>query len=198
MEDTRVDIDGLKRPVGVWRAVLALGDYRLKEALWPEATLALIIGAGGSALIVRGTEVPARVDLMGEVLTLAGAFLAVVFTALAIVVSLPSTRYLRLLGETENGGMRRFLDPFLVAVGVQISLILLTIAYRFAARPVVAWIEHVAFYAIGALFVFGVLDLAGLARQLVRHGVLRAADAALEDEAREQRARVRQLPDRRG
>ena len=190
-------IEGLRRPVGVWRAVAALGDYKLKDALWPEVVFAIAVGAGGPALIVRGTSVVERVGLMGDVLALAGAFLAVVFAALAIVVSLPSTSYLRLLGETENGGMRKFLDPFLVAVGTQIGLILLALAYRFGAEPVPGWIEHVAFYVIGTLFVFGLLDLAGLARQLVRHGVLRAAEAAMDGRGAETDGRVRQLPDRR-
>jgi hypothetical protein len=109
-------------------------------------------------------------------LALSGAFLAVVFAALAIVVSLPSTSYMRMLEETPDEGMRKFLDPFLVAVGIQVSIILIAIGYRLVASELMWWIEHAAFYVIGALFTFGLLDLAGLARQLVRHGV-RAVDA---------------------
>jgi hypothetical protein len=93
--------------------------------------------------------------------------------------------------------MRRFLDPFLVAVGTQIALILLALAYRSGAAPVVDVVEHIAFYAIGTLFVFGLLDLAGLARQLVRHGVLRAAEAAMDGQEADAVGRVRQFPDRR-
>lgn len=169
--------DDLDRPVGVWRAV---GDFRLKDMLWPEGVLALLIGGGGAALILGAASLSSRTDIMGDVLALAGAFLAVVFTALAIVVSLPSNSYLRMLGETPNGGMRRFLDPFLVAVGTQVALILLCIAYRLVATDVPSAVEHGAFGFIAFLFVFGLLDIAALARQLVRHGILRATDAMLD------------------
>jgi hypothetical protein len=191
-------LEGLRRPVGIWRAVIALGDYPLKQALWPEATFALILGGGGSALIVRATNVAGRVGVMGDVMALAGGLLVVVFAALAIVVSLPSTSYLRMLGETEDGGMRRFLDPFLVAVGTQILLLLLGFAYILLASTVRLWVEHVGFYSIATLLVFGLLDVAGLARQLVRHGVLRAADAALSEQEQQQAADVHHLPGRRG
>jgi hypothetical protein len=179
--------------VGIWRA---LGEFKLKEALFPEGLLAAIIGGGGAALVVRGTELSDRTGAMGEVLALAGAFLAVVFTALAIVVSLPSTSYLRMLGQTPEGGMRRFLDPFLVAVGTQIAILLLAFAYRLVGADVAWWVEHVGFYLIGFLFVFGVLDLAALARSLVRHGIYRAEDAAI-DESEQRGGQVRRLPDRR-
>lgn len=150
-------IEGLRRPVGVWRAVAALGDYRLKEALWPEIMLALVIGGGGSVLVVRSTGLAERTSTMNDLLFIAVALLAVVFAALAVVVSLPSTSYLRMLGETPGGGMRKFLDPFLVAVGTQIALVLLALAYRFVADDLAAWLEHATFYLIGFLLVFGLL-----------------------------------------
>ncbi len=193
----RQRVEGLRRPVGVWRAVIALGDYPLKQALWPEATLALVIGGGGSVLIVRATTASERVGAASDVLVLAAALLGVVFAALAIVVSLPSTSYLRMLGETEDGGMRKFLDPFLVAVGTQIALLLLTFAYILVAEAVPRWVEHATFYVTATVLVFGLLDIASLARQLVRHGVLRAADAALSGDEQRCAAEVHHLPKRR-
>jgi hypothetical protein len=191
-------VEGLRRPVGVWRAVIALGDYPLKQALWPEAILALVIGGGGSALVVRATTTSERIGAANDVLVLAAALLGVVFAALAIVVSLPSTGYLRMLGETEDGGMRKFLDPFLVAVGTQIVLLLLAFAYTLVAEAVPWWGEHATFYVMATILVFGLLDVAGLARQLVRHGVLRAADAALSEQEQQRTADVHHLPERRG
>jgi hypothetical protein len=194
--------DDLARPVGIWRA---LGDFKLKDAVWPEGLFAVVIGAGGSALAIGATTPAERADVMGNVLALAGAFLAVVFTALAIVVSLPSASYLRMLGQTPEGGMRRFLDPFLVAVGTQIAIILLAVAYRLVSGDVTKWIEHVSFGVVGFLFVFGVLDLAALARQLVQHGILRAADAAVPNHGVNESGvgdkgtgQVRRLPTGRG
>lgn len=187
-----------ERPIGVWRALFAIADYKVREALWPEVVLALLIGGGGSALLLRATTVDQRVDAIGDVLTLAGAFLAVVFAALAIVVSLPSKTYLRMLEETRPGGMRLFLDPFLVAAGTQIFLILSAIAYTLAAADLGATFEHAIFYVVGFAFVFGLLDIAGLARQLARHGILRAQDALIKDEANtDAGSSVRRLPSQR-
>jgi hypothetical protein len=61
--------------------------------------------------------------------------------------------------------MVRFLDPFLVAVGTQVAIIVLAVGYQLAAGSVTKWIEHAMFGLIGFLFIFGVLDVAALARQ---------------------------------
>lgn len=187
----------LNRPVGIWRA---LGEFKLKDALWPEGLLALVLGGGGAALVIGVTTHAERLSTTGTILALAGGFFGIVFASLAIVVSLPSTSYLRMLGDTPEGGMRRFLDPFLVAVGTQVALVLLCVAYRLVSADVTSWIEHVSFGAVGFLFVFGLLDIAALARQLVRHGILRAADAALEAKERDgaNSGSVRRLPPRGG
>jgi hypothetical protein len=186
--------DPLQHRVGVWRSV---GELKLKDA-WPEGLFSLVIGAGGAALMISGTTAAQRSTAVGDVLILAGALLAVVFTALALVVSLPSASYLRMLHDTPDGGMARFLDPFLIAVGTQIALLVLAIGYQLAATSVVKWIEHAVFGLIGFLFIFGVLDVAALARQLVRHGILRAEDAALSaEEAQAEAGPVRHLPGRR-
>jgi hypothetical protein len=185
--------DDLSRPVGAWRA---LGDLRLR-ALWPEGILGAVIGGGGAAFAIGHSVVTQRVDLMGDLTALAGALIAVVFTALVLVVSIPSDSYLRTLAETPGGGIRNFLDPFLLAVGTQIMLVLLTIGYKLAAADAALWLEHGAFVLAGALFVFGLLDIASLARQLVRHGILRAADVATAGDDREDGS-VSHLSHRRG
>jgi hypothetical protein len=180
--------------VGVWRA---FAECKLGEVVWPEGLLALLIGGGGAGAAVFATKLSARVASTGDLLFLSGALLAVVFTALAIMVSLPSTSYLRMLNETPEGGMRRFLDPFLVAVGIQLAVVLLGLGYRLLAPHVGTWPEGVAFGTLGFLFVFGLLDIAALARQLVRHGIYRAADAAMSYEEESGRpSAVRKLPSR--
>lgn len=166
-------VDDLNRPVGAWRAA---GDLRLKS-LWPEGLLGLLLGGGGAVLAISNSSVAQRVDVASDLMALAGALIAVVFTALVLVVSIPSNSYLRMLADTPRGGIRPFLDPFLLAVGTQIVLVLLTVGYKLVAPTAASWLEHCAFGAATALFVFGLLDIASLARQLVRHGILRAADA---------------------
>lgn len=169
--------------VGIWRAVLGLGNARVKHLLWPEGLPGLLLGGGGAFLVVRATSLSTRVVATGNLVVLAGALLAISFTALAIVVSLPSSHYLRAMARGKRG-IQAFLDPFLVAVGTQLGLILLALGYQLFAAHVARPIEHVAFYALGFLLVFGLLDIGALARSLVRHGILRSWAAAdeLDDE----------------
>jgi hypothetical protein len=183
---------------GIWRAFRALGDYKFKDVLWPEITLGVILGAGGSVLVIHSTTVDERIALAGEVLTLAGVLLAVTFAALAFVVSIPSGSYLRMLGETRDGGMRRFLDPFLVAIGTQIALIVLAFAYRIFADSVPRQLEHVVFAVMACLLLFALFDIAALARQLVRHGILRAIDSTLNEPADGDDQNVHSLSERKG
>jgi hypothetical protein len=141
------------------------------------------------------------VAIAGQVLALAGVLLAVTFAALAFVVAIPSGGYLRLLGESGDGGMQKFLDPFLVAVGAQIGLILLAIGYHVFAEGVSNAVDHIAFVGLGSLTVFTILDIAALARQLVFHGILRAQEAVVETEETEGQGpggTVKRLPERRG
>lgn len=95
--------------------------------------------------------------------------------------------------------MQKFLDPFLVAVGAQVGLILLAIGYRIFATSAPNPVDHVAFGGLGFLVVFALLDIAALARQLVFNGVLRARDAVIKaEETEESGGSVKRLPDRRG
>lgn len=183
--------------VGVWRAVGRLGSYTVREFLWPESVLGVLIGVGGSILIVKGTSAADRVGAMGDVLALGGALLAVVFTALALVVSIPSVSYIRKMAETPGGGIIRFLDPFLVAVGTQACIVLGSFAYMLGAEHVSWRLEHAAFYVLSFLVVFGLLGVVTLARSLVRHGVNRGIEA-LQNGQGEEGADVRRLDNRRG
>lgn len=183
--------------VGVWRAVGRLGSYTIRELFWPEAVFGVIIGVGGSVAIVHGTKLTDRIQAVGDVLTLSGALLAVVFTALALVVSIPSTDYIRKMAETPRGGILRFLDPFMVAVATQVAVLLLGFGYRLAAEHLPWQVEHAAFYVLAFLVVFGLLDVVALARSLVRHGVNRGLEA-LNNGGAQDGADVRRLDERRG
>lgn len=181
--------------VSVWRAVGRLSGYTVRELLWPEGVFAVAIGVGGSVAVVKATKLADRIDAVGDVLALGGALLAVVFTALALVVSIPSKEYIRKLAETPDGGILRFLDPFLVAVGTQAAILIVGFGYKLGAEHVPWRVEHAAFYVLGFLFVFGLLDVVALARSLVRHGVNRGREALNNGT---HGGEVRRLGDRRG
>jgi hypothetical protein len=184
--------------IGILRAVGGLANYQLKDVLWPEGLPALLIGLGGSIMVVRATKLTVRLSAVGSLVGLSAALLAVVFAALAILVALPASRYLSALAATKPdespSGFQRFLNPYLVAVGTQVTILLLAVAYGLVARRIPADVEHVAFYVIGFFFVYGLLDIAGLARSLVRHGVFRSEESATADEPS---GDVRRLRDRR-
>jgi small-conductance mechanosensitive channel len=171
--------------VGIGRALVALGDYPAKQLLWPEGIPALVIGLGGSVGVVRATTVAARTGLMSTVIILDTTLLAIVFTALAIVVSLPAGRYLRAMQKDDatSDGMLLFLQPFLLAVGTQMLIVIVAIGYDLVATTLGRIPEHVVFYMLGFVFVYGLFDVAALARSLVRHGVLRAVDAVHDSES---------------
>jgi hypothetical protein len=128
--------------------------------------------------IVRATKLPDRLDVVSDVLALSERCWPSDSPPFALVVSIPSERYFRLLAETPNGGTIRFLDPFLIAVGTQAPLILAAFGYKLGATQVSRPVEHAVFYVVGFLFVFGLLDVVALARSLVRHGVNRGVEAA--------------------
>jgi hypothetical protein len=181
--------------VGVWRAILGLANLPLKRLLWPEGLPAVVVGGGGAALALRACGLSTRVGAMSDLLGLAAALLAVVFAALALVVSIPSASYMRALSENKRG-IQGFLDPFLVAVGTEVLLIVLALGYMLAAPGVPRTVEHIAFYVIGFVLVYGLLDIAALARSLIRHGIYRATLAQREDNGDDGGADVRPL--RRG
>lgn len=181
------ETDGGPAKVGVWRSAARLGGLRLDEILWPEGLPALIFGAGGAVLLVRASSVSERVGQMDSIVQLGAALLAVVFTALAIMVALPSGRYLQALqnDDPESDGMQRFLEPFLLALGVQLLVVVIALAYALGADAVSPPMEHAAFYVLGFLVVYGLLDVSALARSIVRHGIGRAVESVREAERTE-------------
>lgn len=182
--------------IGVWRAVWRLSDLSLKRLLWPEGLPALVLGGGGAVLLTSASGVADRVSQMSNVIQLSAALLAVVFTALAIMVALPSGRYLQALqgDDPESDGMQRFLEPFLLTLGVEVAALLLALAYSLAAEFVSPPVEHAAFYVLGFLVVYGLLDVVALARSVVRHGIGRAKESVREAE---REGTVARLEDRR-
>lgn len=183
--------------VGVWRAVGGLLRYPVHELLWPEGLPAVVLGVGGTAAIVQTTSISDRVGAIDDLVQVSIGLLAIVFTALAIIVALPASRYLRAMQKdsADSDDMRRFLDPFLIAVGTQFVLLLSLVGYKVVATSIGRTTEHVVFYALGFLFTYGVLDVVGLARSLVRHGIMRARDSVTDHDEHERK--IASLAERR-
>jgi uncharacterized oligopeptide transporter (OPT) family protein len=59
-------------------------------------------------------------------------------------------------------------------------VIILALAYSLSADALPVWVEHVSFYVLGFLVVYGLLDVVALARSVVRHGIGRAVESVRE------------------
>lgn len=128
----------------------------------------------------------------GDFQTLSGALVGVVFAAFALVVGLMSDRYVLWLSRGPDG-VRGFLGPFLVSVGVQVSSLLLDVIYRALGRALPSPYEPVLFGAAAVLFAYAALDVVALAKTVLAHGVTRA-EAAEIAELEQQVGKVRRPP----
>lgn len=128
-------------------------------------------------LLVNATALRDRQAVAGDLLVVIGPLLGIVFAALALVVSFMSDRYLMLLHEHPEGGLRKFLAPFMVAVGLHVGTLILAVGYRAASGHLPAeapLLEQALFVALTFLFVWAVLDVVALARNVMAHAFTRA------------------------
>jgi hypothetical protein len=156
-----------------------------------EALAALVIGIGGGVLIAKFANVDQRVAAAGDFQALAGALAGVVFAGFALVVGLLSDRYVLWL-QKSGDGLPGFLGPFVVGVGLQITSLLLSIAYRVVGKAIPSPWEAVTFAVVMAIFVYAALDVVALARTVFAHAVTKAEVAEieqLENQATQLRAR---------
>jgi hypothetical protein len=168
-----------RREVGFWPL---LADQSLRETFGsPEFLAAVVLGGGGAALMAATTTVDARIAVSGDVLLIAAALLGIVFAALALVVSLFSDSYLRLLNSAPGGGIRVFLAPFMIALGLQVGALLGAVTYRAAASLMPGWAEAAGFVLLALVFVWAVLDVVALARSVLLHALNRTRQAELNE-----------------
>jgi hypothetical protein len=175
----------LRREVGFWGT---LGRMRFSQLASPEFLGALTLGAGGSLALLWHTDATSRVGIVGDFLILSGALLGIVFAGFSLVVMLLSDSHLRWLNEAP-GGVKAFLTPFVFATGLQVGTILGSVIYRAAGSVLPSSAEKAVFVVLSFLFVYALLDVVALARNLVAHGLVRSGSAGLEDldEARRRR-----------
>jgi hypothetical protein len=80
---------------------------------------------------------------------------------------------------SKAGGWR--LRRFIIAIGIQIGALLGAVIYRIVAVHLPHRTEQMAFVLLCFLFVYAVLEVVALTRNLFGHAVLRAAQASAED-----------------
>jgi len=151
----------------------ALWRSSLGSLLWPEGTAALVIGVGGGIALHHWVTVKDRVTIVGDSLVLVGALLGVVFAAFALLVALFSDEYVTLLDKAV-GGIGAFLRPFILAIGLQVTTLLLSVTYVAIAKRVPPVAEFTLFLVWGFLFLYVLTDVVALTRNVLMHGLARA------------------------
>lgn len=145
------------------------------EFLWAAFTA---VPAGFVAHLQLGVE--QRVAIAGSLLVVVAALVAVVFTTLALTISLFSDSYLRTMSET-RGGVMSYLRPFVLAIGVQVGAVISTVWYLAAAMKLTPAWEGIFFGLAVGLGLWSLLFLVALMRIVVSHALLRAVQSAVDD-----------------
>ena len=141
------------------------------------AHLVGVIGVGGGSLLVAWSTKRELSAVVGDGLALTGLLLGLVFAAFSLLIALFSDDYIRLLSKAEDG-VEAFLRPLLIAIGLQVTAIVVAIGYR-AANPHMTYVVAAALFLVWAfLFSFVLVDIVALARNVTLDG-LTARDLAM-------------------
>lgn len=159
----------VRRTVGFWTAV---GRLRLSDLVTVEAGTSVVLGAGLSWLLWAYGDLAARTHIAESYLAVSAALVAIVFAGLALVASLLSDSYLRLL-DSSDSGVLGFFRPFLIAVGVQVATLVGSLLYSALASLIPPRIEPWIFGALSVLFFASCLEIVVLTRSVLMHALLR-------------------------
>lgn len=177
-----------RREFGFWEAVAKTEAGQLfgGEFWWS-------LGAAFATSIALGLVGDAnhRALLTVDFIYVLAPLLGIVFAAFALVISLFSDSYLLALKENEKGVIA-FLRPFLLAIGIMVGAIITVAGYRSAAPYLVVQVEVALFGFALFGFLYSLLTVVSLARNVLAHGVARGEEAEvrkLESEADEMRRR---------
>lgn len=159
-----------RKDFGFFRSIRSLSG---ESIFGPELLGAIVIGVGGGTALLSNTSVSDRYKIAGDFLVVLGPLLGVVFAAFALVTTAFSDRYLSLLNSAPKGVMG-FLRPFLVSIGMQVGSIIWTVAYRASGSVVPSKVEVMGWLVACFLFVFAILDVVSLAKDVLAHTATRA------------------------
>jgi hypothetical protein len=165
-----------RKDFGFWKNIR---DMPAGQLFGIEGVFALVIGGVGCGFLIPHTKVTERATIAGDFLTLVGALLGVIVAAFALVITMLSNEYLLRL-KMHPRGFRIFLSPFMVNIGLNVGAIILIVAYRATASHLPATPEQVLFVIVGISFVFVLLNVVAIARNVLAHGATRAEAAELE------------------
>ena len=176
----------LRSEVGFWSAV---GHLRLRDLVSVEFAASIVLGAGLGVLLFQFGTLADRERAAGLFVAVVAALVGIVFAGVALVTSLLSDTYLRLL-KASDSGILDFLRPFMLAVGVQVATLISAVFYSALAPSIPAALEPWLFGVIAVLFCASCLEIIVLTRSVFMHAQLRTRFAeVLELDAERERKR---------
>ncbi|TDE26423.1 hypothetical protein E1295_44325 [Nonomuraea mesophila] len=165
-----------RKDFGFWKNIR---DMPAGKLFGIEGVFALLLGGVGCGVLIPNTKVSERIAVAGDFLTLVGALLGVMVAAFALVITMLSNEYLLRL-KIHPRGFAIFLSPFMVNIGINVGSIILVVMYRAAASRLPSTLEQVLFVMAGISFIFVLLNVVAIARNVLAHGATRADAAELE------------------
>lgn len=172
-----------RRTVGFWAAV---GRLRLSDLTTVETGASIILGVGFAVLMVLYRSLDDRAAVGVTYVGVAAALVAIVFAGLALVASLLSDSYLRLL-DSSDSGVLGFFRPFLLAVGLQVATVIGALLYSALAATLPSPVEPWVFGIVSVAFFASCLEVVVLTRSVLMHALLRSKFAATIQAEREGR-----------
>ena len=160
----------LRRQVGF---VTSVSKLTIGSVLWPEGASALLVGGGGAIALLQVSSLRTRLEVAADALVVLAPLLGVVVAGLTLVIVVSSDNYLRLLAKTNKDPIA-FYRPFMVAIGIEIWTMLTIITYRAIAMKVASALEHYLFALVCVSFVFALLDIIAIARNVLMHTLVRS------------------------
>ncbi len=175
-----------RREVGFWTAV---GRLRLADVFSVETISSIILGCGLGYLMFQFGTVATRSAIASTYVSVVAALVAIVFAGLALVASLLSDSYLRLL-RTSDSGVLGFFRPFMLAIGIQVATIIGSLLFSALAKVLPVEVEPWLFGLVSAFFFASCFEIVVLTRSVLMHALLRTKFAEVLDfEAEKERKR---------
>ena len=166
-----------RKKFGFWYSI---GHLTVWQLIGIEGVVAVLLGGAGGIFLARATHVADRVSIAGDFLSIIAALLGVVFAAFALVIAFLSDSYMLQLRKNPKG-VRVFFVPFMVNIGVDVGLVIGTVAYRAVATHLNPALDKTLFVILAIVFVYALLNVIALARNVMAHGITRAEMAEIEE-----------------
>lgn len=159
-----------RRAHGFWAAV---GALKLREIFSAELISGTVIGAVISWFQIVNGSLESRTDVVANFLLVVPALLGIVFAGFALLVAFLSLDYMRFLNSS-GSGVKAFFRPFMIAIGFQVGLIVLSTLVLAIGAFIPSVLEQALFTVASLLFGCAVLEIIALARSVLMQSSVRA------------------------